>query len=55
MENYIHEWHEGINRHGSTSGRGRNKLRTYCTFKSEFSAESYCKLILPKKPYVSTM
>ena len=29
------------------SGRGRNKLRTYSTFKNEYKTENYCKLIIP--------
>ena len=30
----------------SVSGRGRNKLRTYTTFKEEFTVEQYCRMIV---------
>ncbi|XP_053402804.1 uncharacterized protein LOC128558049 [Mercenaria mercenaria] len=49
MEKYVQDWFNGINRITSNSGKGNNKLRTYCTFKSEFIVEDYCKIILPRK------
>lgn len=44
---FINDWKECINRVGSISGRGHNKLRTYRLFKTEFTAERCCQLILP--------
>ena len=47
MANFINEWTVKLNSTAGTSGRGRNKLRTYCKFKSEFQTETYCTMILP--------
>ena len=49
MSQFIDDWKSTITSFNGPSGRGRNKLRTYCTFKSEFSVEFYCKMILPLK------
>ena len=35
-----------VNSESSRSGNGRNKLRTYRLFKSEYKVEKYCKLLL---------
>ena len=40
-------WFNSIHRATGPSGRGRNKLRTYCLFKAAFETEPYCKLIMP--------
>ena len=47
MDLFITEWLTTLNSTTGTSGKGRNKLRTYRTFKHEFKTEEYCKLILP--------
>ena len=47
MRQFTVDWIESIQRPGSLSGRGRNKLRTYCLLKKEFTPEKYCTLILP--------
>lgn len=44
---FIAEWLETINRTTSVTGRGGNKLRNYCTYKSEFTTEHYCNMIMP--------
>ena len=49
FEKYKNDWLVSINAPLGNSGRGGNKLRTYCTFKNQFEAEKYCKLILPKR------
>ena len=47
MEAFISQWRTEVNSDIGPSGRGRNKLRTYCTFKKDFKTENYCKMILP--------
>ena len=47
MHQFTQKWLSLINSTVGAAGRGRNKLRTYCTFKREFFTENYCKLILP--------
>jgi hypothetical protein len=47
MLDFISDWRRHVNSLVGPSGRGRNKLRTYCTFKTEFKTENYCKIILP--------
>lgn len=47
MDIYVSDWSDCLNRVGSNSGNGRNKLRTYRLFKSNFEVERYCKIILP--------
>ncbi len=37
------QWHNDVNRDGSRTGNGGNKLRLYQTFKQSFGTESYCK------------
>lgn len=41
------EQSENINASQGTSGRGGNKIRTYCMFKDEFCVEKYCSMVLP--------
>ena len=45
--NLILDWHNAISNESGRSGTGRNKLRTYSLFKSEYKTASYCKLLLP--------
>ena len=40
-------WLNSIQSPVGPSGRGRNKLRTYCLFKSIFETEPYCTHIMP--------
>ena len=49
MISHISDWFDTVNRPGSVNGNGRNKLRTYSTFKTEYGLENYCKLIMPFK------
>ena len=43
LSEYKNDWLTGINAIHGASGRGGNKLRTYCTAKQEYSVEEYCK------------
>ena len=45
---FKNDWFNQINAIHGPSGRGGNKLRTYCTFKHEYSVEKYCSMIIPK-------
>ena len=47
FENFVTTWLARINSNVGPSGRGRNKLRLYKTFKQNYSVENYCKMILP--------
>ena len=49
MSMYEHEWIRSINNVKGKSGKGRNKLRRYCTYKQIFCVEKYCLLIMPPK------
>jgi hypothetical protein len=49
MEAFISAWRMDVNSIVGPSGRGRNKLRTYRTFKKDYGTEQYCKLILPPR------
>ena len=42
LQKYKVNWFKSIN-----LGRGSNKLRTYCQFKSVYEVEQYCRMILP--------
>ena len=39
-------WYERVNQYAGPSGHGRNKLRTYKLFKSEFKPEPYVTMIM---------
>ena len=47
MENHTRQWSSDLNRVTAVNGNGRNKLRTYRTFKDVYTVENYCKLNLP--------
>ena len=47
MTEFIAEWHVSVNRDSGRPGVGRNKLRTYKTFKSAYETEEYGKLLMP--------
>ncbi len=47
MNAHVLDWSECINKVESSTGHGRNKLRTYRLFKDSYGVEAYCKLILP--------
>ena len=47
MSEFTENWVATINRTNAVSGRGRNKLRTYRTFKQTYDVEKYCLIILP--------
>ncbi len=49
LNEYKLEWRGLINRDSSNRNVGGNKLRTYCTFKSTFGLETYCKTFMPLK------
>jgi len=42
------QWITNINSTVGPSGKGKNKLRSYCLFKSQFETESYCTLVLSR-------
>ena len=44
---YTESWHINVNAVASMTGKGRNKLRTYKLFKSEYGVETYCKVLVP--------
>ena len=44
-DNMENTWVQDLNRH---SGTGRNTLRTYRTFKSQYKTEPYLNCIMPK-------
>ena len=46
---YISDWKANVTQISSVNGSGRNKLRTYKLYKSEFITEQYCKMVLPLK------
>ena len=47
LQEYKISWFTSINSKAGPSGRGNNKLRTYCQFKSVYEVEQYCRMILP--------
>ena len=47
MLDFIAEWSLTVRRESGRTRNGRNKLRTYRLFKSEYKTEAYCKLLLP--------
>ena len=49
MSMFEYEWRQSINNVKDKSGKGRNKLRRYCTYKQIFCVEKYCLLIMPPK------
>ena len=42
------EWNETVNRVEARNGSGRNKLRTYKPFKTNYKRENYFQIILPR-------
>ena len=44
---FFADWYNTINSESGRNGNGRNKLRTYRLFKSEYKIENYCKFLLP--------
>ena len=46
---HIADWSDAVNRPSRINGNGRNKIRTYSTFKSDCCIETYCKMIMPLK------
>ena len=47
MNIYLADWLVTLNKVNGSAGLGRNKLRTYRTFKQVYETEGYCNLILP--------
>jgi len=47
MSKFVNDWSTKINASLGPSGRGHNKLRTYCKFKNGYHVEMYCTMILP--------
>ena len=47
-DNMENTWVQDLNRHSASTGTGRNKLRTYRTFKSQYKTEPYLNCIMPK-------
>lgn len=49
MEKYANQWKKLITNVGNTGDlHGRNKLRTYCTFKNRYCTENYLSMIRSK-------
>ena len=46
---YTSGWFARVNNVVGSSGQGRNKLRLYKSYKSQFETEPYCKLIMPPR------
>jgi len=46
-DTFVESWSRQVNSINGPSNRGRNKLRTYSLFKTQFETEAYCQLILP--------
>ena len=46
---YTESWHINVNAVASMTGNGRNKLRKYKLFKSEYGVENCCKVLVPFK------
>ena len=44
---YTESWHINQNAVASMTGNGRNNLRTYKLFKSEYGVENYCRVLVP--------
>jgi hypothetical protein len=44
---YTESWHTNVNAVTSMTGNGRNKLRAYKLFKSEYGVENDCKVSVP--------
>ena len=47
-DRFISEWTREISQPFSSTGSGGNKLRLYCTFKSDFSVETYVERPTPR-------
>ena len=45
---FVNSWTDDISRDNARQGTGRNKLRTYRTFKSVYQTENYLNCIMPK-------
>ena len=53
MNNYVADWHNSIDRKSRRSGVGRNKLRTYRLFKTEYETENDCRLLMPNSHHAA--
>jgi hypothetical protein len=49
LKEYLDEWIESLHTINSSSGQGRNKLRTYRTFKFSYETATSITSILPNK------
>ena len=48
MNAFTEQWLASVNRINATRGEGRNKLRTYAEFKTEYFGEPYLLHLMPK-------
>ncbi|MEW8547938.1 MAG: reverse transcriptase family protein, partial [Candidatus Thiodiazotropha sp.] len=48
LDRFIVSWSEDVHRDNARQGAGKNKLRTYKTFKSVYSTESYLNCIMSR-------
>ena len=48
-QKFLDTWSEDVNRESARYGSGRNKLRTYRLFKSDYEAENYLNCVMPHK------
>lgn len=48
LNTFENEWRQDLDRQTSVSGSGRNKLRTYRLFKTEYKTEPYLNCVMSK-------
>ena len=48
QDNFTAKWLQSLNSDRGVSGKGSNKLRKHCLFKTQFETEHYCKIIMSK-------
>lgn len=48
QQNFVESWSNDVNRENARRGEGRNKLRTYKTFKTDYKTENYLNCIMPR-------
>ena len=48
QDNFTAKWLQSLNSDRGVSGKGGNKLKKYCLFKTQFETEHYCKIIMSR-------
>ena len=46
QDHFNAKWLQSLNSDRGVSGKGGNKLRKHCLFKTQFETEHYCKIIM---------